>query len=137
AVGAGVGRDGEEPGRNLGPAVVLMRPRDHLDEHLLGHFFGRAAVREQTVGEPEESGRVALEELGGPARVPPANPFQQRPVGRACDLPAIHDPTGTAIEETQEGGRGYGSKVQGPGSKVLSRETLDFGLWTLDSSWSL
>ena len=48
-LGVHLRRDREEPRRDGGAAVVLMRPGNHLDEHLLRHFFGGLAV-----GEPEE-----------------------------------------------------------------------------------
>src|SRR5450759_1706692 len=109
-VAARVGRDREQPGRDFGPPVILMRPGNHLDENLLCHFFRRAPVRQQPVGKPKERRGVALEELSRPARIAGSNPIQQAAVGRPSDLGVLHLPTGTASRETRREGEGFGPR---------------------------
>jgi len=79
-VPAGIRRDREEPRRDRGAAVVLMRPGNHLDEHLLRHFLGGLVVGKHPAREPQQSRGVALEELFRAAGVAPADPLEETPV---------------------------------------------------------
>src|SRR5205085_571837 len=123
-VAAGVRRDREEPGGDLRPPVVLMRPSDHLDENLLSDFLRQAPVRQEPVREPEERRRIALEELRRPVRISPADAFEQPPVLGARGL-VLHHPSGTAYPETPGTGESFAPQTIESGGSGLPFRPYD------------
>lgn len=126
-VAARVGRYGEEPGRNLGPAVVLVGPRDDLDEHFLRNLLRRGPVGKQPVGKPEEGGGVFLEQLSGRGGVSALDPFEKAAV---VAQPAGHCPflpIGTTTGETSFAGKGFAVPIP-VYLKGLTHKVVDFAI---------
>ncbi len=127
AVSASVGRDGEKPGCDLGPAVVLMGSRDDLDEHFLGDLLRCGPVGKQPVGEPEQGRGVFLEQLSGRGGVSALDPVEKAAV---VDQPAGHCPflpIGTTTGETPFGGKGFALPIP-VYLKGLTHKIVDFAI---------
>jgi len=57
-----------------------MRASNHLDEHLLRHFFGEAPIGKEPARKPKQGRGVAFEKLPGSLRIAAADTFEERAI---------------------------------------------------------